>query len=137
MAEIKSEIRGVKDVDRLLSRIAPREARNIMRSSVHGVAGEIRKEARRNTPKDEGDLRKAIKTKRRRGTSAEVRSDVIVERRAFYWRFLEFGTVKLTEVRMFGRAVEWFEGRRKDVMLTQFGKKFESALARARKRASR
>lgn len=137
--EIKTTLRGLDDVDRLLSQIAPREAKNILRATVHGAAGEIRNEARKRAPSDGPvvHLKPAIKTKRERGTPTRIESTVRVQKSAFYWRFHEYGTVKMAARPFFGPAVLWYDTQRNAVLLRQFVKKFEAAIKRAKKRQAR
>lgn len=128
-------IRGIDDVNDLLKKVAPRQAKNIMRATVHGVAGEIRDEAKAMMPVDEGTMVRATRSKRRRGRVGEIRSDVIVTATAFYWRFLEYGQgPDQVEYGMFMRAVEKFRANMNRIFIEQFGKKWEAALARAAKR---
>ena len=134
---IDTQLTGVADVRRVLNQIGPRQARNIMRSTVHGMAAEVRKEARSEAPKDDGDLRKAIATKRRSIRDGRVRSDVIVKPGAFYWRFVEYGTSKLPENPFFMRSIRSFEGRAMKSFLDQFVRRFEQSLARAARRNGR
>jgi hypothetical protein len=130
------ELRGLKDVDRLLSQVAPRQAQNIMRATVHGMAGEIRNDAKKAMPEDDGDMKRATKAKRRRARGSIIRSDVLVGREAFYWRFLEYGQgPDGIEYAFFMKAVEKLRQKMTERFLRQFGKKFEAALARARKKA--
>ena len=132
---MKLEIDGVDDVSRILGEIAPKEAMNLMRSTVHGMAGEIAKKSKDYAPEDEGDLIANIKTKRRNARMGIARSDVIVGREAYYWRFLEYGTSKLTEVAYFLAAIEHFRVRWEELFLRQFVKKYTAALKRAAKRS--
>ncbi len=128
-------IRGIDDVDNLLSKIAPRQAKNIMRATVHGVAGEIRNDAKKSMPTDVGVMKRATKSKRRRGKPGWIRSDVVVAKDAFYWRFLEYGQgPDGVEHAMFMRAVEKFRQDMHRTFIEQFGKKWEAALKRAAKR---
>ena len=127
-------IEGVEEAKALLEKIAPKEAFNIMRATVHGMAGEIGKQAREFAPEREGTLIRNIKWQRRRVKDGKIRSDVIVGRQAFYWRFLEYGTSKLAEQAYFAAAIEVFRGKMTDLFLRQFVKKFIAALKRARKR---
>ena len=60
-------IEGVEDVRRILAEVSPREAKNLLRATVHGVAGTIRDEAKGDMPADTGDMKRATKAKRRRG----------------------------------------------------------------------
>ena len=54
-------VEGLEDVQKLLERDAPKQANNIMRSVIQDVASEIAKEAKKNVPRQTGNLRKAIK----------------------------------------------------------------------------
>jgi len=131
---IDAELRGVDDVYRVLDQIAPREARNIMRATVGGMATELNKDAKDLAPMDEGDLVTSMKVKRRRIRDGQVRADLVVERRAFYWRFIEYGTTKRSADPFYMFAAERFRSRALRSFLTQFGNKFEAALRRARRR---
>ena len=127
---IDVELTGVQDVYDVLSHVSDREARNIMRATVGGMAAEMRTAARAEAPHDSGDLKRSIKVKRRRTRGGWVRADVIVEPRAFYWRFIQNGTVKQFENPFITRALEQFRARQMGIFLQQFVKKFQAALAR-------
>lgn len=129
-------IRGLDDVNDLLSKIGPREAKNIMRATIHGVAGQIRDDAKKAMPVGgDGVMKKATKAKRRRGEFGKIRSDVVVTKAAFYWRFLEYGQgPDGVEYAMFMQSVEKFRKDMTRILIEQFGKKWEAALARAAKR---
>jgi hypothetical protein len=132
---MKMEVTGVEDINRILSDIAPRQALNIMRSTVHGVAGEIRDDAKGYMSVDSGDMKKATKAKRERVRFGEVSSTVRVAKKAFYWRFREYGQGPDGEAdAMFMKSVANFRAVMDQYFVRQFGKKFEAALARARKR---
>lgn len=129
-------LKGIDDVNDLLTKIGPRTAQNIMRSTVHGIAGGIAKDAKNAAPEDEGDLKKSIKHKRERGLRGKLLSTVRVNPAAYYWRFLEYGQGPDGEEHaMFMRAVEKFRADSTGIFLREFGKKFEAALARAARRA--
>lgn len=131
MIKIKND-QAVKDI---LITVTPKVARNLVRSTVHGVAGEIRDDIKRTAPDDpstrKDDLIRSTKTKRERAKGWYFSSTVRIVR--FYWRFLEFGTVKLIPRPFVLPAVE---RARTDLVArfrSQFGKKLEAMLARARK----
>ena len=86
-------LRGIDDVNDMLTKIAPRQAYNIMRATIQSIASEIGKEAKKEAPEDEGDLKGAIKAKRERGAKGYLLSTVRVNPVAFYWRFLEYGAI--------------------------------------------
>jgi HK97 gp10 family phage protein len=134
---MKVTLTGIDDVNDMLSKIAPRHAMNIMRSTIHGVANVIRDEARSVVPRDSGTLAKAIRTKRGKLTYGRIKSDVVVTKAAYYWRFLEYGQgPDGVEYAMFMKSVEKVRPDLNRIFVTEFGKKWEAALARAAKRAS-
>lgn len=137
---MKVTLRGIDDVNNLLTTVAPRHAYNIMRATVHGVAAEVRKDAKSNAPVDDGELQQAIKHKRERADRRKgyVWSTVRVNKRAFYWRFVEYGQGPDGWAQ--GFFLKAIEAMRQDIhqkFLVTFGKKWEAALARARKRNGR
>ncbi len=123
------DVQGLDDVERVLGEMAPREAFNLTRSTVHVVAGEIAKDARRDMPVDEGDLKAGTKHKRERPRGDSVESTV--RSREFYWRFLEYGDGPDGEEHaMFGKAVNKFAANRETILTQLFVKKLEQRLAR-------
>lgn len=132
--KLNTTIRGVDDVDHLLTQLAPKEAKNLARSTVHGAAGEVAKQAKRAMPEDEGVLKKSTRVKRARGALGKVQSNVVVTKAAFYWRFIEYGQgPDHAEYAMFAKAAEWFRKNRDQILIEQFGKKLEKRLVRLRK----
>lgn len=135
---MKLEVKGLDEVNEMLATISPREARNLLRATVHGAAGQIRDDAKAAMPTDTGTMKGATKSKRRRGAPNEIRSDVVVERSAWYWRFLEYGQgPDGVEHAMFLRAAEKFRAAMVEVFTAQFGRKWEAALKRAAKKRGR
>lgn len=125
---------GIDEVQDMLDTIAPRQGLNIMRSTIHAVAGQIAKDAKSDMPVDEGDMKRGTKSKRERVRGGKVMSTVRVAG-AFYWRFLEYGQgPDRVEHAMFMKAVARYRANATKIFVEQFGKKFEAALARARKR---
>lgn len=88
------EVVGDKEVMDILKSIAPRESRNLARATIHGVASRITKLAKQRVAVDNGDLRKAIYTKRDKSPPDRPVSSVRFREHAFYWRFVEYGTNK-------------------------------------------
>jgi HK97 gp10 family phage protein len=140
-------ITGVEDVNKILSQIAPRHARNLMRATIHGVASNIAKDSKINAPIDSGNLRKAIKAKRKKSPPDAPVSEVYIEHGrnakydAFYWRFVEYGTRGNTgraEHPFIRPAADKARANFKQTLTTEFGKKLEAALKReAKKRAKK
>ena len=99
---MKIEVTGTAEMEALLTQIAPKHARNIMRATVHGIATEVRKDVRKNAPVgDTGTIKKAVKAKRRRSppdkpaSTVEFTTGKGATHDAYYWRFHEYGTVKM------------------------------------------
>lgn len=119
---LDAEIRGLDDVERIMTDVGPRAARNLMRSTVGGLATELAKDVRGEAPRDEGDLRSAIRGKRRRGGPGFVQADVVIAKTGFYWMFLEFGTEKLAEIPFIRPAVDRFKASAMDRVLKRFAR---------------
>nr|BDD44158.1 hypothetical protein 25 [bacterium] len=91
-------VEGTDDIARILEDIAPNHARTISRQTVHHIAGIIRNKAKKYAPRELGNLRRAIYTKRRKSAPDAPVSEVRVKQGkggtvdAFYWRFVEYGT---------------------------------------------
>lgn len=132
---MKMTIRGIDDVNRTLRMIAPREARNLMRSTVQTIATGVGKNAQQHVPMDDGDLYRSIKAKRERMPDRNtVRSTVRVNRRAFYWRFLEYGDgPDGVEHAFFFRALQNFRAEMDQIYLRVFVKKLQARLKRLSK----
>lgn len=134
---METTITGIDDINRLLGTVAPRVGLNIMRSTIHSVAGSIRDGAKDYMAEDTGTMKKATKAKRERIVNGQVSSTVRVGPEAFYWRFEEYGDGPDGLAKdMFLKSVADFRSEMDAVMVREFGKKFEAAMARARKAAS-
>lgn len=140
------EITGTDDILKVLNDIAPRHAANLMRATVHGIAGKIAADARENAPYLTGTLKKAIKHKRKKSRPEAPVSEVFVEHGndvkndGFYWRFQEYGTSGKTSIpeRPFIRpAVDRAKANIKELLVSEFGKKLEKALAREAKKKAK
>lgn len=85
---------GDKEVMDILNSIAPKEARNLARSTIHGIATRITKGAKQRVKVDSGKLKKSIYTKRDKSPPNKPVSSVRFKPEGFYWRFVEHGTSK-------------------------------------------
>lgn len=134
------KVLGLKEVDDVLNNIAPNQARRLARATITGIAARIRKEARARAPRDTGDLKKAIKSRNERGDPFKPVSSVYVERGrntrydAYYWRFIEYGTVNKEAVPFFSPAIDEVRADLTRIVREEFGKKLEKALKRERKK---
>lgn len=97
---IKNQVQliGMDEIQKILTGLLPKEANNLSRNLVFGLAQEAAKLAKQNVPVKSGNLKKAIRAKRRRGKPGQPVSDVIAtqgreaKNDGFYWRFIEHGT---------------------------------------------
>lgn len=141
MTQSGIKLDGLQEVYKMFDDIAPRDARNLNRAAVHGLAGVVRDEARQNAPRDEGVLKKAIKSVRRRPKNPDFPfSDVMVthgrsvKNDAFYWRFVEYGTVDQPARPFLQPAVDNLRGQVSAIYTEQFMKKYARLLKRKAKR---
>lgn len=130
--KVTTEVRGIDDVNKILNQIAPRHARNIMRATVHDMAKQVRDDAKDGMPEDEGDMKRLTKHRRERAEGNRFTSSVRVGRKAFYWRFLEYGQgPDNVAYDFFLRAIQKMRGMMQERFLRAFGRKLEAALKRA------
>lgn len=128
------ELQGLDEFVRMTNVIAPRQARNLARSTTQAVASEIAKRMKRAAPKDEGDLRKAIKAKRRRMRGDTAISDVRVEHGArakhdaWYWWFVEAGTRRQAAQEYIRPTVRKIEKEIPAIYTKEFHKRLEKQL---------
>lgn len=140
------KIDGLDDIREQLKDVGVREGRNLMRATIRSVAVKVQRAAAEKAPVDEGDLRRSLKVRARRshpdspvfevwaGSTGGAKFD------AFYWRFVEYGTSGKTAqpARPFIRpAVEEVKALLPGILREEFGKKWEKALARKRKKAAK
>lgn len=139
------EVIGLEEIIDVLTQIAPRQAGNLARSTIHGLASTTVKEAKKRVPVDKGTLKKAIKAKRRRSTPGRPISEVIVtqgpevKNDAFYWRFVEYGTggpVSQPEQPFLRPAKDFVQANMPRILDEQFRQKLSAAVNRALRRAA-
>lgn len=150
------EITGVKDVQKILNEVAPKHARNLMRTTIHGVATEITNDAKKRVAPISKTVSKALKSKRKKSPPDRPVSEVIVQtgRNAkhdgFFWHWIEYGTKERTvkstgvnvgampETPFIRPAADAARANFQTIFTEQFGKKLEQKLAReAKKRAKK
>ena len=133
---VSLSIEGVDGVADVLGNLGPREARNLLRSAIHGVAAKVREEIRARAPRDEGILSRAIVAKRERIQGDRVASNVTithghgVKNDAYYWHFIEYGTVKMRARPFVRPAVEAMRPQLQGVFEREFRAKFERMMQR-------
>jgi HK97 gp10 family phage protein len=94
-------VEGIKAVEKTLRDVSPAEGRRIARRTVTRVAREVRDKVRQRAPKDEGNLRKAIKSRRAKGSRDRAEAEIWVDKgggpsgKGYHWHLIEFGTAKM------------------------------------------
>lgn len=129
-------VRGSREVERILKEIAPKEAERLIKQTVSAVATDIVKDARKEMnftgPYSVGRMKRSVKKRQRRVRAGIIQTDITVAKRAFYWRFYEYGDGDVPRRRMFGKAIDKMKpqlARRFDML---FMKKLERRLAKVR-----
>src|SRR5690606_12363452 len=91
-------LHGIGFVRKQLKDFTPRESKAILRRTTAGIAADVRDKMRAAVPVRTRTLKKAIVSKRLRGSKDSVEAGVQIthgrsaKHDAFYWRFVEFGT---------------------------------------------
>lgn len=127
------QIEGLEELQEMLADIAPREANNILRNTVHGIAGRVRDEMKRRVKKRTGSVQKGIYALRRRGMPNFPVSEVRL-RKTDHGLMLEFGTSKTKAQPYIVPTVESMRGGMVDTYREEFGKKLEQSLAKQAKK---
>lgn len=125
---------GLKDVKKILEELLPKDSRNLLRATVAGAAGVVRKFSREEAPKRSGILKKAIKSRRRRSHPDNPVAEVYTERQGFYWIFVNYGTRHSPANPFRDRAVQRFNQDRERYMVEQFNKKLAQKINREQKK---
>ncbi|WP_424974263.1 HK97-gp10 family putative phage morphogenesis protein [Dinoroseobacter sp. S124A] len=133
-------IKNDRDVMAVLLTVAPREASNLNRTTVHGIAGDVRDGIKAVAPDNpyttRGDIVRSTKAKRERGSRYYAKSSVRIETKrggkktAPYWTFIENGTVKMRARPFVRPLVEKTRPRLPMLYRKQFGLKLAARLAR-------
>ncbi len=138
----KVEILGIDAVTESLKEVSPREGKRIARRTITKVAASVRDDMRQRAPFEEGTLRKAIKSRRRRGQPGLLEAGVFIThgkqatRDAFYWHWLEFGTAKMAPQPFIHPTVQAWQDKITAEWARQWWPQYEKEMKkRARKQA--
>lgn len=124
--------RGAREVERILSQIAPKEAARLVKSTVGGVASEVMKDAKRNMPRGTGKMKRLTKKRIRRMRRGIAQNDIVVGRSAFYWRFHEYGDGHVKRSAMFYKSINAIRPELGRIFERLFLRKLEARLKRVR-----
>ena len=86
------KITGLKELDKALVRLEAKVSKKITRQGIAEAAKLFRREMRARAPKKTGDLRRNIRFKLRSNYGRGFTGKVGVSSKAFYARFIEYGT---------------------------------------------
>lgn len=113
---IKMRVRGLDDLSARMRGLPVRMQRKVIRPALSQAADPILQEIVRNAPYDTGRLKRNVRKTFKRPERNLEAIMIGISRRAYYWKFLEFGTYKMS-ARPFVRPA--FDSRSKDA-LTKF-----------------
>lgn len=143
MARAAVHIDGMDDLVSRLETVFPREANNILRRTVTRIAATVRDDMRKNVVKRGGALKKAIRSRRERGSQGVQEAAVWIthgknqRNDAYYWHMIEFGTVKMPAAPFIQPSVERTRWKLGSIYRREFGQQFEREMARRAKRRRR
>jgi len=138
---VSMSIEGLDAVSDVLAKVGPREARNLLRNTVHAAAGQVRDEMRKRAVEDTGTLRKAITAKREKMRGNQVASNITithgkaVQHNAFYWHMVEWGTTKDAAQPYITPSVEAMRPQIPAIFARDFGVKYQELMQRKLKAA--
>ena len=140
------EVIGLEEVNEILGQLTEKNARNLSRALIQGLASKVSKEAKKKVPVDKGTLKKAIKAKRKKSPPDKPVSDVYVEsgksakHDAFYWHMVEYGTggpVPQPEQPFLRPARDYVQANMPIIIEEEFTKKLTGAINRALKQQAK
>jgi HK97 gp10 family phage protein len=138
MGKMTLQLEGLAELQETFGEIAPKQARNILRAAVHGIAGKVRDRMKSRVKKRTGKLAKNIKAIRRQPRDPNAPfSDVRGGDAAPYMLMLEFGTKKTKAQPFIIPTVEETRPNLRAEYREEFGKKLEKSLARQAKAANK
>jgi HK97 gp10 family phage protein len=136
----KVEVQGLRELGERMKKLSLDVALKASRSATNAAAQVIKKEAISKAPVDTGNLKKNIIVRRAKQpdlTSLHlvlVRSGKLTDKQkgsglqdAFYWRFVEFGTVNAPPKPFMRPAFDTKKGQALDAMTAQLKKRIDKA----------
>jgi HK97 gp10 family phage protein len=130
------KLQGLTELRKTLSEDLPRESYNAARRATQEIANLVRDEIRPAAPVDTGNLAKSIRAKRTQGTKERPVSKVYADADAFYWKFVEYGTMAQPAHPFVLPVVERMRPMLPELYREKFGKQLEKGLAKKRAKKS-
>jgi HK97 gp10 family phage protein len=141
--DFTADIKGMPEIDLMFAQIGPRIADRIMQAGVKDVAVEGRDDAKSRAPIRTRTLVKAIKAKSERAKPGLFVATVYVEKGpkatndAWYWHFVEFGTVNSPPYPFITPAYDNMLNKLKQGNFSRvLGKRIIKSMAAARRKAT-
>ena len=140
---------GLEDVQEWLEKMAPNDAKNVLRKVQLRIAEKLANRVRKVTPVDTGDLRNSIKAKRSKGTRTRVEAQVYADRKGgkkgkgYHAHLVEHGYIHSKSGRKVqGRpfvvpTAEMFRPAVPSLVVEQFAPEFSAAMERKAKRMAK
>ena len=140
------KIDGLDQISEFLEKEVPKQASNILRASIQGVASTIAKDAKARARsaglKSSGALIKGYKAKRKRMVNGNPRSDV---NGAPHWHLVEYGTTgrshksgkstgKMPETPIVGPAIDKAQTQIETILAEQLKNKIAASAKRTKKK---
>ena len=130
MVTIGGEIKGLKELAKNADKLKKTFETNAIRSATQAAAKPVVRRAKAQVPVDEGDLKKGIKSKRRKAKKGVAISDVGFDRQtAWHGRFVELGTSQQQAQPFLRPALE--EAEKTGEINRAFTEKLNIAIAKA------
>lgn len=130
-------IEGLQELAETLTDLAPNQVANILRASVHGIAGKIRDRMKEKVPVRTGRLRDSIKAYRLRSYPYFPVSEVRGGGTAPYMLMTEFGTSRTKAQPFIVPTTEEFRPKLPAEYRETFAKKLEKSLERRARKAAK
>lgn len=130
-------IEGLEELRSTLEDLAPKQVANILRASVHGIAGDARDRLKERVRQPTGQLRDSIKAYRKRSYPYFPVSEVRGGATAPYMLMLEFGTSRTKAQPFIVPTTEEMRPKLPAQYRETFGKKLEKSLERKVRKASK
>ncbi len=138
------KVQGLKETQNILEKIAPKHARSIARSTNLAVAGELKKQTKKNIKtrgiEKSGNLRNSIKSRRLKSPPDKPVAAVFADsgksakNDGYYWRFIEHGTRISSAVPFLAPATEFIRSNLESIYREKFLKKLLEKVKREQKK---
>lgn len=101
------KLTGLDELEQMLKDVLPADAKKALQGTTNKLADKMRDRLRAAAPKDSGLLEKQIKARAIKSKKPNhPAAGVFIGDDAFYWRFLEYGTVNMPAKPFIARTVE-------------------------------